>query len=694
MGKGSARETFYEAWRAAPHYPRAAGVMGLAAVATAAGTLGAGPWSDWKGYAGEIAVTVLVAIGLFAITVNKGDKGKTERPLSSFAELVFLAGVAFGAAGIAQAIDHDGWAWIAVGLVAFLFLAGSAVWYGREVMYPGTPEAWVERRQRQGQVNHNVASRPDICELASAGRMRRDIGSIRPSMAGLSWWQKRRMPIHEFGVLLVTLGTGWMPWHKIYAAFETFTVMFGGPRIGKTMLLARIALRAPGFLLTTSTRSDLAEWIHALRSRKQGWKPATRWWWHRIKAFILRRSPLEFEEGFGRWVHAWNPTKDESIPNTVYGSVIAGCEDFSVAERRAAYFIPDVPGDNSEARRWDSYARPLFAIYIHAAALTGRNMRKVAEWNADLPAGETETMCKARTDIEKALDRNPDEDQRKTLKTQVKSHYSLPGRTRGSVTFTVTQALQWVASAKAREMGDAAADDERLFDARRAVMNNETVHVLGADDQPELAALNRWFISEIKHELETTAKASPNQRLDPPGMGCYDEAGLVAKLPLHRWSADLGGFGFCQVASFQSLSQMEATLGEASAKTTMGNANNTVVFGGGNSADDLTRITSMLGQARFKNEGEAHDAADSHHWTQTFDGAGIRSLRKGEVLVLSQELKPVFGKAPQIWQEKGAKRTAVRPVLDTAVAELAANEDTIPNKLTLPAQKVDEEVQS
>lgn len=691
MGKGNLRATFYEGWRAAPRYPRAAGVMGLAAISAAAGTLGMGGWPEWKGYAVELAVTVVVTIGLTAITVNSGDKGKKERPLGSLAALVFVVGVAFGAAGIAQAINHGGWGWIAAGIVFFIFLAGTGVWYGKEVMYPGVTKNNLNRRQQLSQANHGTASRADVWEIASASRMRLDIGQVRPSMAGLSWWQKRRMDIHEFGVELLKLGTGWMPWHRIYASFEQFTVMFGGPRIGKTMLLARVALRAPGFLLTTSTRSDLAEWVQELRSKEHGWKPVSRW--NRVKAFILRKSPLVFAEGFGREVHVWNPTKDESIPNTVCGSVPAGCRDFSVAERRAAVFIPDVPGDNSEARRWDSYARPLFAIYLHAADLTGRDMMKVLDWNGDLPP-ETSDQCRARTEIEQAIDRNPDPVQRQTLKKQIAAHYGLPARTRGSVTFTVNQALQWLGSAKAREMGNARPGDERLFDPYQAVRNNETVHVIGADNQPELVALNRWFISEIEYAIEEIAKSMPNQRLDPPGVGAFDEAGLVGKLPLHQWSAHLGGFGFCMVASFQSMSQMEATLGEASAKTTMGNANNAVVFGGGNSAEDLSRITSLLGQARYKNAGEEHSAADSHHWAKALDEAGVRSLRKGEALVLRQELPPVLGKAPQIWQEKGAKRTAVRPALDTAVEELAASEDTIPNKVTLPVQKDAEEVQS
>jgi type IV secretion system protein VirD4 len=695
MGKGTLRATFYEGWRAAPRYPRAAGVMGLAAVAVAAGTLGAGGWPDWKGYAVEIAVTVVVTIGLTAITVNKGDKGKTERPLGSFAALVCVVGVAFGAAGIAQAKDHDGWGWVAAGIVFFLFLAGSAAWFAREVMYPGTGKKWLNRRQEQGQEHHNTASPQDICELASAGRIRRDIGQIRPSMRDLSWWQKRRMPIHEFGILLVKLGQfGWMPWHKIYAEFEQFTVMFGGPRIGKTQLLARIANNAPGFLLTTSTRSDLAEWIHARRSRAQGWKPASRWQWNRIKALILRKSPLEFAEGFGRDVHVWNPTKAQSsLPNTVRWSVLSGCEDYEVAERRAEAMIPDVAGGNDEIRKWDGYARELLAIYMFAAARRKANMRKIQEWNADLPEGEG-TMCRARQEIEDAIKRNnPDEDQVSILLNSVASHYSLPSKTRGSVTFTVKQALQWLASAKARDMGDAPLDAQTL-DIRQAITNGESVHVIGADKLAALVPLNRCFISEVAEELEQVAKSMPDERLDPPALGCFDEAGLVARVPLHEWSAHLGGFGFCMVASFQSLSQMEATMGKGSAETTMGNANNAVVFGGGNSSEDLTRITALLGQARFKNAGEKHDAADSHHWAKALDESGVRSLRKGEALVLRQELKPVMGKAPQIWQEKGAKRTAVRPALDVAVEELAANEDTIPMSVTLPAQKVDEEVPS
>lgn len=669
MSKGSLRELGFEAGRNWTVYPKPALILGASGVMVAAGVSGITGLTGWD-WAWPTLAVVAVVVALACCPTRDG-KGKLGKP-------AFVAGVIGGALVAGGLLDETHRPMIGWGAAAFCLLVlilGTVVWILRDVADAGTTEATLRRRERQRQESGNTASRMDVWELASKQAMRRAAGVVRPSLRALSPRELRKLPVSEYGVLLMRKGFGILPWHRIYGSYEQFTVMFGGPRIGKTMLLANIALDAPGFLITTSTRSDLAEWVHAKRSKAHGWKPTAQWWWARLLGWVRHRSPLEFVDGFGRDVHVWNPTKSVGLRNTAHWRVLDGCEDYETAQRRAGDFIIDDPGAG-EGRRWDSDARPLLAIYMHLAAISGRTMWDVLVWNGDLPPAE-KTTCRSRTQMEQALEKNPNEADRRIINASLAAHYSRPDKTRGSVTHTVGQALHWLGSAKAREMGDCPRDKQTL-DIRRAILNGETIHVLGADRQPELAPLNRAFMNEVAEQIRLIADGMEDQRLDPPGKGCFDEAGLVARIPLHDWSADMGGRGFCITASFQSLSQMRATLGADCANTTMGNANNLVYFGGGNSPDDLVEVASMVGKARYKNEGEKQESSDSHHWGETIDAAGIRSLRKGEALLLRQELKPVVGKTPQIWRVKGAKRTPVRSVLEEAVAEEIVTDDELP----------------
>lgn len=682
MGKGSARELLFEAGRNWSVFPKPALILGACGVTAAVGVSGI-TGLHGAGWAWPALAVAAVVVGLACCPTRDG-KGKLGKP----AFVVGLIGGCLIAAGLAGENGYRLAGWSVAGFCLAVMILGAGVWILRDVMDPGTTESILRRRERQRQESGNTAGRMDVWEFASAQAMRRMAGVVRPSLRDLSSRKLRHLPVAEFGVLLMRKGFGFLPWHKIYGSYEQFTAMFGGPRIGKTMLLANIALNAPGFLITTSTRSDLAEWVHAKRSKAHGWKQTGQWWCARLVGLVKHRSPLEFVEGFGRDVHVWNPTKSVGLRNTAHWRVLDGCEDYETAQRRAGDFIIDDPSAG-EGRRWDTEARPLLAIYMHLAAISGRTMWDVLVWNGDLPA-DGKTTCRARTQMEQALEKNPNEADRRIINAFLAAHYSRPDKTRGSVTHTVGQALHWLGSAKAREMGDCPKDAQTL-DIREAILAGATIHVLGADRQPELAPLNRAFMNEIAEQIRLIADGMPDQRLDPPGVGAFDEAGLVARIPLHDWSADMGGRGFCIVASFQSLSQMRATLGADCANTTMGNANNLVYFGGGNSPDDLTEVASMVGKARYKNEGEDHDAADSHHWGETIDAAGIRSLRKGEALLLRQELKPVVGKTPQIWRVKGAKRTKVLSPLEVAAEEIVGD-DELPTDATavVPVQASEE----
>jgi hypothetical protein len=123
----------------------------------------------------------------------------------------------------------------------------------------GVVVRWSARTRRKA----GVASSLDIARHASASAMRRRAATVRPSLAGLSRRRRCRLPPREVAVRLCHTA-----WQTVWASIEDVVLVFGGPRVGKTGLIAglvldapgaALVLDAPGAALVTSTRTDLHE---------------------------------------------------------------------------------------------------------------------------------------------------------------------------------------------------------------------------------------------------------------------------------------------------------------------------------------------------------------------------------------------------------------------------------------------------
>jgi type IV secretion system protein VirD4 len=60
--------------------------------------------------------------------------------------------------------------------------------------------------------------------------------------------------------------------------------------------------------------------------------------------------------------------------------VLAGCTDFATAQGRAGDLLPVGTGDGG---RWAVQARPILALLLHAAAVSGRPIQDVPRWIND-----------------------------------------------------------------------------------------------------------------------------------------------------------------------------------------------------------------------------------------------------------------------------------------------------------------------
>jgi hypothetical protein len=129
--------------------------------------------------------------------------------------------------------------WPVVGVAAGL--VGLLAWH-RWSRTASTVTRWGARSR----ASPGVASSVDIARKASARAVRGNVATVRPSLAGLSWWRLRRTVPSEYALMLCGVGAQW-EWSSI----ENVILVFGGPRMGKSGWLAGRIIDAPGAVVVT-----------------------------------------------------------------------------------------------------------------------------------------------------------------------------------------------------------------------------------------------------------------------------------------------------------------------------------------------------------------------------------------------------------------------------------------------------------
>ena len=537
---------------------------------------------------------------------------------------------ACGLGGLAEAAGATDPAAVLIPGGATVLAGTPAWWWLRHVARPQTTRGLISRRAHLDQRTAGVASWLDIAEHAGPQALRRRAAILRPSLASRGHAGRRRVEPTQLGVEIARLGWG-LPGQRIWSSCEDATLRIGGPRTGKTLSLACHGVDAPGALITTSTRLDLAEMVQAARSARGA-------------------------------VHVFNPAGLADLPSTVRWRVLAGCEDFATAMRRASDLVPESHG---EGERWDTQARRVLAILLHAAALSGGTMRDVVRWTFDASA---DTQKEITTALLAGGDGGRDRAQ------AMRAYWGTNDRTRTSITTTMATPLAWVNDDRARQLGDADPGDPQIVDLKTLIAREQTLHLIGHEDHTALSPLIAALVAEIAHAARTLASSRPGGRLDPPLTMVLDEAALVCPVPLDRWTADMGGRGVTVHISVQSLSQLRQRWGADGAGTILANVAAFLVFGGSPAAGDLRDISHLTGEHRMRVVGADHDDVDGlddgerrgeYRWVPVLNAAQIRALEHGQVLVMRRGLPVVVGWAPKITERRGWKAEALpvqRPI--------------------------------
>ncbi|WP_088319400.1 type IV secretory system conjugative DNA transfer family protein [Kineosporia sp. R_H_3] len=488
---------------------------------------------------------------------------------------------------------------------------------------------WVDRRDDASVHARGVATWTDVGQHAA--QVRAKGARLRPELGRRT--RGLRRPLRRFVIrpeaFSVRLArTSWLPVaNHVHASCEEVTLRIGGPRSGKSGSLACHGLDAPGALLVTTSRTDLLNATRDVRAAR------------------------------GR-VEVFNPTGLGDLESTVRWSPIAGCTDYATAMRRAADLIP-LSGTSTDAARWDEQARSLLTTLLHAAALKGGTMRTVLGWIS--PADAI-----ARDDILNALRRSgagdPDgagvtSSAVRSMVDQIRSLYQTNDRTLTSITTTLLPHLRWVNDPTIAAVADADLRDPALLDVAAFVSGGrDSLYLIGRDGGAH--TLIGALTAEVAHQVRMHAERLGG-RLDPPMTALLDEAALTCgPIPLHDWTADMGGRNFTLHIAVQSLAQLREVWGPDRAGAILGNTSALLVFGGIKSADDLHDLSTLTGTRLVAVD------ADDNRPLPVFTPAEISTLPVGRALVLRNGMRPIVGRAPMVWdREPSALVRAIRALL-------------------------------
>lgn len=498
---------------------------------------------------------------------------------------------------------------VAFGLVGI----GAAAAWNRWVRSSAVVNRWGLRSRRTS----GVASRVDIFRYRGAFAMRRRAATLRPALRAIGLRarvaQLLRLPVTEVAVPLCRTGGV-----RVWSACEEVVLEFGGPRKGKSQSLAGAILDAPGAVIATSTRLDLLDQVGPMRAE---------------------RGP----------VYVFNPVGLGLRTSTITFDPLIGCTDPVTAMERAADMIgggAGPSGSGGDREFWDKQGCRVLAALMHAAALGGTSMDIVQDWLADLDGYQQEITRLLR-----------DHSTEPGFVAAINQFIGTNDRTRTSITATIAPALGWLTHGPARAAAQPADDGGHSFDVETLLDSRALVFIVGGEEA-QVAPLVCALTGYIAREARRLAAFRPGGRLDPPLSLRLDECALICPVPLHQWTADMGGRGVNIVACFQSRAQLVDRYGEAKAATIINNSGARVLYGGTADRDDLTYWSSLAGERdEWVPALDANGRTTSRHLRRVpvLPVAQLATLPPARVVVFTSDIPPVIGWAEQAWRRRDVR---------------------------------------
>lgn len=435
-----------------------------------------------------------------------------------------------------------------------------------------------------------------------------------------------RAPGAQFGYYLGRLaGTK----DDVWVDFEKRVRIIARPGWGKTSrLLVPIARGVPGAALIGSVKADLFEQTVTARQARG-----------KVRVVDFSTPSARIAEGYEEV--QWNP--------------IAGCEDLSVATRRAGALVAgaeDGDREDSNDAFWRQSARQVIEAWFHAAALAGLGIAEVLRWQANIRSPEPYDI----------LRRHPAAEPRALL-ALTKHLDDRSERTTSSVERFIVLALGPFASALGQRFVGA---PQHSLDLRRAIDEHESIYLLASEDTAGAAApILTLFAEEWFYQARAAAATRPGGRLTPPACAVLDELRWLVPLPsLPAIASRDRAAGIGLIYAVQTMRQEIELYGPAAESLESG-AVQVSIFGGYDKAAAQT-ITAQAGHALVPAVSvggpmlQGPQFTDSEQYRDALTAADQQQLRDGDSVLRISGLPLAYLHTPSFRQSRRLAKTIAR----------------------------------
>ena len=448
--------------------------------------------------------------------------------------------------------------------------------------------------------------------------------------------------------------------HAVRLPVDEHAAIFSPPRGGKTGWLARVILRYPGPVLSTTTKHDVYALTVDVRAR---------------------RGP----------VHVFNPQGIGNVPSTFRWDPLDGCEDPAVAIRRADAFANAVSQAGVEdSSFWAAKASDYLRAYFHAASLAGFDLRHVAKWVSGHYEGEAETILATYPDAAAHL-----ADQLTEMRGEA-------NKTISTVRMTMSRALNFLAdpalaAAVLPQPGDQPLNIEDFL------TSSGTLYLIAESrggDAP-VAPLFACLTSEIHHTAALLGSRMTGARLDPPLLLALDEVTQICPIAVPSLLADSGGKGIQIITVAHGEAQLRARWGNDGARVILDTSAAKIWLPGISDPATLDAASALCGTTAMKEArdhllGTRDNQPDIYARHPIMTPEMIRQLPERRALIIRGGTSPVVARLPMAWtdplyrkgrREHWAAATAEQPAgLPTGPPESALLEPWPWPELDLPGR--------
>jgi len=430
---------------------------------------------------------------------------------------------------------------------------------------------------------------------------------------GLTVSERILAPASEYAILI---GRGHYR-HALRLPFDEHAAIFSPPREGKTGWVAKVMLRYPGPVLSTTTKHDVYQLTSDVRAR---------------------RGP----------VHVFNPQGVGDVPSTFRWNPLDGCTDPAVAIRRADAFTGAVSqGGVEDSSFWASKASDYLRAYFHAAALAGLDLRRVARWVSGSLPGEAEDILISTPGAASQL------------AEQLAEMRGEANKTISTVRMTMSRALAFLADPSL-----AAAVLPRpgeSLDLAAFLLQAGTLYLIAetrGDDAP-VAPLFACLANEIHHTAALLGSRMPGGRLDPPLLMALDEVTQICPVPVPSWLADSGGKGIQIITVAHGEAQLRSRWGTNGARIILDTSSAKIWLPGISDTATLDAASALCGTAAMKEVrslGHRDQYPDYYSRHPIMTPEMIRQLPARTALVIRGGTSPVIARLPMAWNDPAYRR--------------------------------------